>query len=88
MTDTITIHRGQKVFNPTTGLRKYVKLDVECNTCGARRIINPHELENALKSTSDYLIRFRCRSCQGGVRAINRQWFEWSTYQLDLFTPW
>ena len=78
-----------KVFNPTNGLRKYAQLEIECKMCGKNRVIYPHELEIALKSTTDLLIRFRCGGCKDkGFRAINRQWFEWNNYKYDLFTPW
>lgn len=83
------IKRAQKIINPRTGERKYIKLEVECDICGNSRIVSSTELDEALLRTKSFLIKFKC-TCgdPAAVRGIHKHWLQWHRSSYDLFPPW
>jgi hypothetical protein len=83
------IKRAQKIFNPRTGEKKYIKLEVECTKCGNSRIVDSIELDEALKHSKNFLVKFKCRCGDPeAVKGVHRHWLEWHRSSFDLFPPW
>lgn len=83
------VKRAQKIFNPMTGERKYVKIEMECKICGHSRVVTSDELHEAVQKTRLF-VAFRCGNCRDPQSFINvhKTWFQFHRYSYDLFPPW